>query len=361
MNNVLLTDKLYIEDLESIICSTNFDSLKNKSIMIPGATGMIGSLLVDALMHANKKLGTSIKVLALGRNIEKAKKRFPYFGEQLFQFMQCDISNKNTLQVNESIDIIIHLASTTHPLAYATDPIGTITSNVYGTMNLLDLGVRHNIQKFILASSVEIYGENNGDKEYFTEDYCGYINPNTLRAGYPESKRVSEALCQAFIQKYGIDISIPRLSRVFGPTMLASDSKALSQFLKKAVNHENIVLKSSGTQKYSYCYSADAVSALLAIIISGEKGEAYNVSGTMDCNITLRNLAELIAKMANTNIRFEVPDEMEQAGYSKATKALLDIDKIRTRLNWVPKYSIEAGISRTISILQHLPEFKQKV
>ena len=106
---------------------------------------------------------------------------------------------------------------------------------------------------------------------------------------------------------------------------------------------------------------ADAVSAILAIIISGEKGEAYNVSGTMDCNITLRNLAELIAKMANTNLRFEIPDEMEQAGYSKATKALLDIDKIRTRLNWVPKYSIEAGISRTISILQHLPEFKQKI
>ena len=361
MSNNLMSDKLYIEDLENIIHSTDFDSLRNKSIMISGATGMIGSLIVDVLMYANKKLGTAIKIYALGRNIEKAKKRFPYFEEHPFKFIQYDISSNDELQINENIDIIIHLASTTHPLAYSTDPIGTITSNVYGTMNLLNLGVKHNIQKFILASSVEIYGENKGDAEYFTEDYCGYINSNTLRAGYPESKRVAEALCQAFIRKYDIDISIPRLSRVFGPTMLPSDSKALSQFIKKAVNKENIVLKSSGTQKYSYCYAADAVSAILAIIIKGEKGEAYNVSGTMDCNITLKDLAELIAKKANTSVCFELPDEKEQAGYSKATKALLDIDKIRTELNWTPRYSIETGISRTISILQNMSGFKQMV
>ncbi|EGF47112.1 Eps4I, partial [Lacticaseibacillus rhamnosus MTCC 5462] len=79
-----------------------------------------------------------------------------------------------------------------------------------------------------------------------------YLDSNTLRAGYPESKRVSEALCQAYIAKYHLNIVIPRLSRVFGPSMKLNDSKASSQFILKAVNKENIILKSQGSQYYSY-------------------------------------------------------------------------------------------------------------
>lgn len=94
----------------------------------------------------------------------------------------------------------------------------------------------------------------------FDEDYCGFINCNTLRAGYPESKRCGEALCQAYIRQKGLDIVIPRLTRSYGPTMLMSDSKAVSQFIKKGLAGEDIVLKSKGNQYYSYTYVADAVS-----------------------------------------------------------------------------------------------------
>ena len=101
---------------------------------------------------------------------------------------------------------------------------------------MLDFAATHNTKRFLLASSNEIYGENRGDVEFFDETYCGFIDCNTLRAGYPESKRCSEAMCQAYAQQKGIDVVIARLTRCYGATLLKSDSKALSQFIGKAIS-----------------------------------------------------------------------------------------------------------------------------
>ena len=166
-----------------------------------------------------------------------------------------------------TMDYCIHLASSTHPVQYATDPIGTITANIIGTRNLLEFASSHGCKRFAFASSNEIYGENRGDTELFKEDYCGYIDCNTMRAGYPESKRCGEALCQAYIRQKNMDIVIPRLTRSYGPTLLSSDTKALTQFLHKGLAGEDIVLKSEGTQYYSYTYVADAVSGLLTVLL----------------------------------------------------------------------------------------------
>ena len=132
----------------------------------------------------------------------------------------------------DTVDYILHLASNTHPMQYSTDPIGTVTTNIIGVQNMLDFAVDHNATRFAFASSNEIYGENRGDVEFFNEDYCGYINSNTMRAGYPESKRCGEALCQAYKAQKGLDIVVPRLTRSYGPTMLMSDTKAVSQFIR---------------------------------------------------------------------------------------------------------------------------------
>ena len=148
--------------------------------------------------------------------------------------------------IQNDVDYVIHLASNTHPLQYSLDPIGTITTNVFGTYNTLEFAKKQHAVRYAFASSNEIYGENRGDKELFDESYCGYIDSNTLRAGYPESKRCSEALCQAFNKQENIDVVIPRLTRSYGPTMLMSDTKAISQFIKKALANEDIVLKSEG-------------------------------------------------------------------------------------------------------------------
>jgi nucleoside-diphosphate-sugar epimerase len=190
--------------------------------------------------------------------------------------------------------------------------------------------------------------------ELFSEDYCGYIDSNTLRAGYPESKRCGEALCQAYIRAMDMDIVIPRLTRSYGPTMLMSDTKAISQFIRKGIAGEDIVLKSAGNQLYSYTYVADAVSGLLTILLIGEKGEAYNIADTAS-DLTLKDLAELIASFAGKKVVFELPDDVESAGYSKATKARLDGSKLRG-LGWKPFYDISEGMTRNLQILKDLQQ-----
>ena len=292
-------------------------------------------------------------VYALVRNEEKAKARFSKFADDThLVFIPYDVKYPLVTDTPEKIDYILHLASNTHPMLYATDPIGTITTNIIGLQNLLEFAAAHRCERFIFASSNEVYGENRGDAELFDEDYCGYINCNTLRAGYPESKRCGEALCQAYKSQKGLDVCVARLTRSYGPTMIMSDTKAVSQFIKKGVAGEDIVLKSEGTQYYSYTYTADAASGLLWILLAGESGEAYNIAD-ISGDITLKDLASIIAEMNGKKVVFELPDAVEAAGYSRATKARLDGSKIRA-LGWKPMYNIKTGMERTVKILRSI-------
>lgn len=350
----LYENALYQEDLEYVRnLDLPWEKLQDKSLLLSGATGMIGSFLVDVLLNKNEKDNLNCTVYALGRNEQKAKARFSRFAEdEHFIFVPYDVNLPLARDDIGTVDYVLHLASNTHPMQYATDPIGTITTNIIGLQNMLEFAVAHHATRFAFASSNEIYGENRGDVELFDEHYCGYIDSNTLRAGYPESKRCGEALCQAYRVQKGLDVVIPRLTRSYGPTLQMSDTKALSQFIKKGLAHENIVLKSAGTQYYSYCYTADSVSGLLTILLKGESGEAYNIADESS-DIMLKDLAKIIADYVGTEVVFEIPDATEAAGYSKATKARLKGVKLHM-LGWMPEFGISEGIQRTLEILHVL-------
>lgn len=347
----ILEKKLYQEEIkDQLSLSLPWEKLKNKSILLSGATGMIGSYLIDLIMAKNQFHSLNCKVYAISRQEEKARLRFaPYWDRPNFQYYSQDINQELTLP-DFRAEYVIHGASNTHPVAYATDPIGTIMTNITGTAHLLDFAKSVECRRFVFLSSVEIYGENTSSALRFREEDCGYIDCNTMRAGYPESKRAGEALCQAYIHQESMDAVILRLARVYGPTMLSSDSKALAQFLKKGAAKEDIILKSQGTQHYSYTYAGDAVSAILWAMLQGECGHAYNVADP-DSDITLKDLASLIAKHAGTKVIFQIPDEVESAGYSHATRALLDGSKLKS-LGWNPRETIQTGIEKTLSLLE---------
>ena len=344
----LLESKLYCEDIE-MLANENlpFEKLKNSSVLITGAGGLIGSFFIDVIMYLNKKNDLNCKIYAMGRSREGKERFAKYLDNTLFSYITHDVNDE--LDLNYQIDYVIHLASNTHPVLYATHPISTITTNVIGTKNLLDYASSCNCKRFVFASSNEIYGENRGDVELFDEEYCGYINSNTLRAGYPESKRCGEALCQAYKEEKGLDIVIARFTRTYGPTMLKNDSKAISQFILKALNKEDIVLKSEGKQFYSFTYVYDAVYGLFTVLLNGVSGEAYNIAN-ISSDITLRDLASAIADVVGKKVVFEIPNETESKGFSKATKARLDSKKIE-EIGYKPKYDIKNGVKRTIDIL----------
>lgn len=337
---------LYTQQLEQLNNQPiDWEKLSDKTILISGATGMIGTCLIDALMLRNEIKKSDIHVIAMSRNESRAKERLgKYWNRTQFEYISCDING--TIPECGRIDYVIHAASNTHPLQYSEDPVGTIASNIIGTKNLLDYAVSHGAKHFCFVSSVEVYGENRGDTEKFDESYLGWIDCNTLRAGYPESKRVGETLCNAYNKTYGLEFSIPRLSRVYGPTMLLSDTKAISQFIKKAAAGEDIVLKSEGNQKYSYTFVTDAAAGILYTILQGEKGQAYNVADE-ESDITLKDLAQTLARIANTKVIFELPDEKERRGYSTATKAMLNADKLK-KLGWNAQVHLIEGLKCTV-------------
>ncbi len=348
---MLIDNSLYKEDIKYVAnLKLPWDRLCDTEILLSGASGLIGSFLIDVIMYRNDAFDMNCRILAVGRNEERARQRFSYcYSDKCFQFIAHDVQFPFDFLWEKRIKYVLHLASNTHPILYASDPIGTIMTNVVGTRNMLELAASQSAKRVLLASSNEIYGENRGDVEFFDESYCGYINSNTLRAGYPESKRCAEALCQAYIRSNDMDAVIARLTRTYGPTMLPSDAKAISQFLRKALAGEDIVLKSKGNQYYSYCYVADAVSGLLTILLLGEKGKAYNIADEKS-DIRLTDLAGRVANYTRKGVVFEIPDEAEAAGYSTATKARLDGSALK-QLGWNMHYDIKNGVKRTLDIL----------
>jgi UDP-glucuronate decarboxylase len=343
-----LESPTYLAELDAA-CALDipWEKLSDKSVAITGATGMIGAFLIDLLMRKNLKDGLACKAVALGRNVAKAKMRLPYFGNPHFAFEEINIVVPGG-RPSVGVDYVLHLASSTHPRQYAADPIGTIRANVDGLQNMLDYSVECSART-LFASSVEVYGENRGDVEKFTESYSGYIDCNTLRACYTESKRLGEAMCQAYRSQRGIEAVVARIARVYGPTLLDDDSKALSQFIHKAIAGEDVVLKSSGTQRFSYLHVADAVSGLLYVLLNGEDGEAYNLADSAS-DVALKTLAALVANAGGVKVVYDLPDAQEAAGYSKASIALMDGTKARG-LGWHASYGIEKGVADTLCIM----------
>ncbi|MCR5070264.1 MAG: NAD-dependent epimerase/dehydratase family protein [Prevotella sp.] len=333
---------LYQEDLNNILSVKGLEGLEGKSILITGATGLIGMQMIDALMmHGN------INVYAVGRDKGKAVERLgEYFDKSNFSFIEQDV--RTPFDDSLKVDFVIPCASNTHPLAYSQYPIETMTINIMGAENALNLAARCKAT-VLYPSTVEVYGNAIGS-DVFTEDYTGKLNLSTSRSCYTESKRSAEALCQSYIAEKGVDVKIVRLSRIFGPSMLMSDSKASSQFIKKAIANEDIILKSAGNQFFSYTYVADAVAAMLHIMINGEKGQAYNISND-DCNVHLKDFAGICAEYNNKSVIFDLPSESEAKGYSIATQAILDNTKLKDT-GYRPAYNFKDAVERTITILR---------
>ena len=317
------------------------EKLYGKSILITGSTGLICSGIVDVIYYLNKYESAGIKLILAGRNESKIAKRFSYMDD--YSFLQYDATVQSDLSV--STDYIIHGASNANPAAYVAEPVETMEANFIGLNNLLKLAVKCNASRVLYLSSSEIYGQKDSTEPYYEGDY-GYLDILNQRASYPSSKRAAETLCVAYGMEYGLDTVIVRPGHVYGPAVTDADNRATAQFTRNAVNKEDIVMKSAGTQLRSYMYFLDSASAILTILLNGERDNAYNISNP-DSIITISQIAKCIADAAGTNLTYENPDDLEAKGYNLMSNSSLDSKKLES-LCWSAEFSPEEGASACV-------------
>lgn len=374
-----------------------WEKFSGKNILVAGATGMIGTALVDVLMS---RQSIDYDVYASGRNAAKLKTVFSrHLGNPHFHFLKMDLcrplsessfcsandqlhfsdisgsnvecggsdgnSHKVAEQEERGIDFqggvdfqrdidfqraidfqyIIDAAGVSSPQLYSTQPVSVLKSNVLGVDNLLSYGVGHSLEKFVYVSSGEVYGE--GDGRVFTEDYSGYVDCTKLRSCYPSAKRASESLCVAYSHQCGIDISIARPCHIYGPHFNDSDNRVYAQFIRNVLAGEDIVLKSDGSQFRSWCYSVDCASALIYIALKGENGQAYNVADDSS-NVSIRSLAEMVASIAGKKVVTQLPSDAEKRGYNIVTKSVFSTEKLRA-LGWKAEGTMQEKLISTIA------------
>lgn len=318
------------------------EKLRGKTILVTGATGLIGSAFVDMLLHVRD---FEVTVYAAGRNEERAKHRFAeYEDDGRFHFLKYDVTDP--LDSDVCFDYIIHAASNASPNFFANNPVEVMLANINGVKNLLDYGRAHDMQRFLYVSSGEVYGE--GDGRVFTEDYYGYVDINSPRSCYPSSKRAAETLCAAYGKEYGVDCVIARPSHTYGPHFTESDNRVYAQFIRNIQRGEDIVMKSTGSQFRSWCHVDDCVSAILCILLNGKAGEAYNIADNKS-NISIRQLAEMIAEIGGKKVIMQLPDDAEKAGYNVVTKSVFSTAKLEA-LGWrVKEGDMKSKMKKTIA------------
>lgn len=337
--------RTYQSDIKNISTLTNlqWNKFSGKNILVTGATGLIGSCIVDILMNRDN---IDFHVYAAGRNHIRAERLFKkYITLPSFHFIEMDVTDE--IKSDVPFHYILSCASGANPVVYSTLPVDTMMTNILGVDNLIKYGITHDLEKFIYVSSGDVYGE--GDGRIFSEDYSGYVNPMVLRSCYPSAKRAAEALCVAYASQYGVDINVVRPCHVYGPKFTESDSRAYAQFLRNAVSGKNIVLKSAGTQVRSWCYVVDCASAILFVTLLGKSGNAYNIADR-NTNLSIKEFAESIAACVGLDVVMEIPNEIESAGFNTVTKSLFDTHKLEA-LGWRPISDYINNIRITIDYL----------
>lgn len=331
----------YFDDIQAVtMLDLPWEKLSGCNILITGATGLIGSCLVDILMARSQR---DYHVYASGRNEKIAIRRFANFlNDQYFHFLKYDVLSP--MKPGEEFQYIIHAASNASPNFFTSKPVEVIKANIIGVCNLMDYGLEHNLRRFLYISSGEVYGE--GDGSVFEEDYSGYVNPLCPRSCYPSGKRAAETLCVSYGVEYGIETVIARPCHTYGPHFLESDNRVYAQFIRNVLSGEDIILKSTGEQFRSWCYVVDCASALIYILLKGESGQAYNIADDSS-NITIRALAELVAGISGRKVVVELPSEEEKAGFNLVKRSIFATNKIQS-LGWRIKGSMKDKMCTTI-------------
>lgn len=341
-------DEILQEDVESLVSegTVPFALLEHKSVFVTGATGLLGSQVVKALLCSNRRLGTDIRILALVRSQSKAEKVFGgLLAREDLQFVYGDVTQE--ISCEQQIDYIIHGASATSSRYFVSNPVETILTAVNGTVNMLEFARKKQVKGFLYLSSLEVYGTPSPQAGLIDESYSGYIDPLQVRSSYSESKRMVECICASYASEYQVPVKIARLSQTFGAGVEYDDGRVFAEFARCALEKKDIVLHTKGQTVRSYCYTKDAIAAMLLILLKGENGAAYNVTN-MDTKISIADMAQLVCELfpeAGIQVTFDIPEDASAFGYNPEMVIALDSSRLQA-LGWKPTADLREMFER---------------
>lgn len=315
--------------------------LAGKTVFVTGATGLIGSQMVYLLACCNRKKELGIRIIAMVRSEDKGKKLFAHLIERGDVSLYLGDVNQG-ICCEEQVDYIIHGASPTSSKYFVTQPVETIRTAIDGTANVLEFAAKKQVLGMVYLSSLEVYGVPQKEEGMIAEDDYGYIDPLSVRSSYSEGKRMVECMCASYVKEYGVPVKVARLSQTFGPGVNYDDGRVFAEFARCALEKRDIVLHTQGNTVRSYCYTKDALSAILYILLKGTAGEAYNVTN-MDTAVSIREMAEMVCGTIGEGaikVTVDIPEDIGNFGYNPEMVIRLDSRKLSS-LGWMPTVGLE--------------------
>lgn len=337
------------QDDYDFICSAAFipwERLRGKSVLITGATGLIGHALTGALLYANEKRKLGMSVLALVRDEARARRRFAGFAGLDAPLRLLAGTVEDLPEAEGPVDYIVHGANQTVSRAFVAQPVETIRTALEGTKNVLELARVKACSGMVYLSSLEMYGHPPRGRKVKEED-AGVLSPLDVRNSYPISKLQCENLVCAYAGEYSVPASIVRLTQTIGPCPNYNDERFFAEIGRCVREKRDIVLRTKCESERPYLYAADAASAVLTVLLKGRPGQAYNAADESSY-CSLAEMARRIAEMSGVQARFEQRNERE---YGYPAPLFLDLDTSRLRaLGWEVKDKGDALLRKYISL-----------
>ncbi|WP_295158369.1 NAD(P)-dependent oxidoreductase [uncultured Ruminococcus sp.] len=349
----LSDNRIMQEDVERASAADfiDWEKLRGKTVLVTGATGLIGGQVVMTLLNANAERGLGLKVIAAVRSREKAEKLFCYADKDALELLVQDVQAPYSYE--GSIDYIIHGASITSSKAFVDTPVETIFTAINGTRNLLDLAREKQVEGMVYLSSLEVYGVVDFSLASVDEKTFGSIDPMSVRSSYSEGKRIVETLCTSYAHEYGVPVKVARLCQSMGAGVGYNDGRVFAQFARAIIEGKDIVLMTDGSTERNYCYISDAVTGILTVLLKGETAEAYNVANK-DTLISIRGMAEMLIENypeSGTKLVFNIAEDVTKLGYNPKVKMNLATDKAEA-LGWRAETGLKEMFDRLIESMK---------
>ena len=337
-------NQVIIEDMEYIRSRTENKYLDRSTVLVSGATGLVGKYLVYYFARC-----CWCKVIVIVRDMDKAYRLWKNLGDNV-EYIHSDITRLEPQEM--LVDYVVHAAGITSSRLFSEQPAEVIYESVEGTRKMLEFAKANPVKGFVFLSTMEVYGTPQTE-DRITELHGSNLDTMVSRASYPESKRLCENLCAAYFSQYQVPVRVVRLTQTFGPGVEYNDSRVFAEFARCVVEKRDIVLHTEGGTKRSYLYLADACTAILTVMLKGINGEAYNAANE-DTYCSIMQMAELVAKetaKGNIQVRIEPNESLrKKLGYMSELKMNLDTSKLR-KIGWRPEVGLLGMYERMIACM----------